>query len=236
MSNLIRIFIVLSIISCKDSKQKNLTNRFIIEQDGNVDIVEAKHTSRQEQGYLFIDISKIYHYGGQFLITDELGNALILFKDKNVTIGQNTYDILKEEQKYSQSIVVESYFPEYGLFIMKATKVEEGVYEAYYNGEKVIINESGNHLKFKITENYILESYPNPSETNPLRSAPDDNSEIVKGFENHTYVSLEIMGDWLKIIDDKDCYLGERPLESDIIGWVRWKKEGKLILDIRHIC
>jgi hypothetical protein len=34
----------------------------------------------------------------------------------------------------------------------------------------------------------------------------------------------------------KDCYSGEAPSEKDIVGWVRWKKDGVIILDIRHAC
>ena len=111
-------------------------------------------------------------------------------------------------------------------------------YEVLINNEKYFIN--GKKYKdlilFKTEEQFVLDAYPNLTEKTPLRATPNDSAEIIKGYAELSYVSVEIKGDWLKIKDDKDCYSGPFPSKTDIIGWVKWRENGRIILDIRHRC
>ena len=173
--------------------------------------------------------------GGKFAISDDNGDYLILFNKKKVFFNSYSYDIVEEEQKYRDAIKVETYYPEYGLFIMKGLKLGNK-YRVEIGKEKGTIETGANFVKFKTPEEYVLEGYPSLSKTNPLHILPNENSDIIEGFENYTYVSVEIHGDWLKVKDDKDCYIGEEPSEKDILGWVRWKKNGEVILEVRQVC
>lgn len=235
----IKMFIVFSLISCKKNNSK-VEKDIIVNNNRKEEAIPnaIKKVDSIEKGYLFVDISDIYHNGGNLLISKEDGQALIIFKDKSVTIGKDTFDIIEDEVKYNESIKIESFFPEYGLFILRAIKDDNGVYKVIINESEALINGKiyGKVLKFKTTEQYVLDAYPNPTKSNPLRASPNERSEIIVGFESHSYISVEVKGDWLKIKDDKECYSGEHPSEENIIGWVRWKKEEEIILDVRHIC
>lgn len=198
----------------------------------------CNHTITIEEGYLFVDFTSIYYKGNEFTIFNEQNLPIMSFKNKDVIIGNKTYDIINEEHLYRNLVNVIAYYPENGLFILKASKLEDGNYEVNINDSKGTINASkyNDLLTFKTAEKYVLDGYPNPTKENPLRVEPDDTSSIVTNYEENTYISIEVKGDWLKVKDDKNCYPGEKPSEKDIVGWLRWKKDGKIIIDIRHIC
>jgi hypothetical protein len=230
-----KIFLVLSLVSCKGSDAESIASKELNEVKEETS--SEKRNTAQQEGYLFVDIAKIYHSGGELDILDMSGNSLATFKDKKVIIAGSSYDIIEESGKYSQHVKVESYFPEYGLFILRVVKQAEDKFEVDFNDTKAVIVDKGqNLLEYKTVEEYVMDGYPYPTKSNPLRIESNESSEIVDNFENHTYLSLEIVGDWLKVKDDKDCYSGEEPSPEDIIGWVRWRKDGKVILEIRHRC
>ncbi len=227
----IKVLILLSIFNCNDRSSKTVESTVEIDET-------VKQEEATEKGFLFIKISKIYHRGGQIVVLDGEKKSKITFKDKIVTINDNDYDIINEEHLYKNFIEVESFFPEYGLFILKANKQTDGFYEIQINNENGFIdgNKYSDILIFKKQEQFVLDGYPYLTKKTPLRKNPDDNAEIIPNYFDYTYLSVEIKGDWLKVKDDKDCYPGEEPSEKDIIGWVRWKKESEIIIDIRHKC
>ena len=232
---LINILILFTLFSCKDNKNSEVKDAPHVEVAEKV--IQTKKESIKD-GFLFIDISNIYHNGGQVIILNQDKKPTIYIKDKLVSIDNGNFDIIEEEHLYKEKIKVESLFPEYGLFIIKSKSASEGFYEIQINNKNYFINsnEYENLVSFKSDEQYILDAYPSPTKESPLRVSPDENSEIISNYENYTYTSVEIKGDWLKIKDDKDCYSGEASSEKDIIGWVRWKKDGEIIISINHIC
>jgi len=233
--NYILPFILFCFFSCKkqDSEFNNKIEIANIKKEAKVSSFDLKY----QTGYLFVNINYIYRNGTKFSILDKEGKDIIVFNNRKVYLNQKAYEIIEDEGIYSHYINVESYFPEYGLFIIKATK-KRNCYEVEVNNSIAIIDNHrfSNLLTFKSVEKYVLEGYPNPSKKNPLRFEPFEDSDIIPNFLDFTYLSLEIKGDWLKVKDDKDCYIGEEPSEKDIIGWIRWRKDGKIIIDIRHIC
>ncbi len=201
--------------------------------NGCTDNHKANH-----EGYLFVDIASIYYNDNKLTILDKGETPLVSFENKTITIDNNKYDIIEDEYLYRDLFKVESYYPEYNLFILKAERLDNGYYIVSLNKTKGFIdaNMYKDILTFKTPKEYILDSYPNPTEDNPLRDNPSDTSNIISNYEDYTYISVEIVGDWLKVKDDKECYLGENPSDKDIIGWIRWKKNDEIIIDIRHIC
>lgn len=199
-----------------------------------------KKTTNQEvkKGFLFVEISEIYFRGKKLDILDKNKKVKITFKDKYVFLNGKNFEIINQEYLYRDSIQVESFDPDYSLFILESISEKNGFYEVKINDEIHFIDSKKykDLLSFKTQKQYVLDSYPHPDKINPLRVSPNENAEIVEDFTNHLYLSVEIKGDWLKVKDDKECYIGPYPSKTDIIGWVRWRKDGKIILDIRHIC
>jgi len=246
------VLVVLVFFACKgeETHKKNIqitekikdTSISIQKQETQVRNVDKIKTVSDEpkEGFLFINISSIYYQERKLAILNAEHDTITFFNSTKVRIGDNEYDIINQEHLYKEKVIVKSFDPEYGLFILDCKDSSKpDFYEIIINREKGFISKRGNNkdiLNFKTPEQYVLEGYPNPTNENPLRLNPSDDAEIVPGFLEHTYVSIEINGDWLKVRDDKDCYPGEEPSKKDIIGWVRWRKNGKIVIDIRHLC
>lgn len=239
MKKIIIITFFISLISC-DFKNTG-GKEFNGSADSNKDTVQFSQNEDNKEinknGYLFIDIGKIYHHNKRFNILNKNKDTLASFRDKHVLIDGKSYEVINGLKSYNKLLKSEFLYPEYGLFILKCDGYIKGNYIVEINGEKAFINKSefSNLLTFKTPENYILEAYPIVSKNHPLREMPQDNAEIIDFFD-YTYISVEIKGDWLKVRDDKDCYPGEEPSKKIIEGWIRWRKDGKIIINVAHSC
>jgi len=239
-------FIVLSVfafivLGCNEQKSKDIQKKEAISNKSEIavkadeDVVDDK-----QDGFLYVNIKELYNSQKRLALLNEQKDTLAFFKGKNVSFNNDKYDIINEEHLYKKNLKVNTYYPEYGLFILDCDGSENGYYEVKVNNIDCYIKIAGNQdlLKFKTPEKHLMESYPYlyGNKNTPLRKEPSDKSEIIEGYSNHLYIPVEIKGDWLKVRDDKDCYIGEEPSKDDIVGWVRWRKDGEIIIDIRHSC
>ena len=227
----INLLLLISLFDC--SNKSNSNNKDILPQPK----IEFSSKEKQE-GYLFVSINEIYFDNKELVILDDKELPIYRFKGKDITINNKKYDIIEEDYLYRNSFDIESYNPEYSLFIFKANKLSDGNFEVYINNTKRIIKgeKYKEILKFKTPEQYVLDSYPSPTKENPIRMKPNENSEPIPNYDDYVYVSVKIEGDWLKVRNDDDCYFEEKHSEMNIFGWIRWKKNGKIILDLKHIC
>src|SRR5690606_12554126 len=233
------VFSFIIMLGCNNAKPKE-------KQDtkDTIDVVEIKTETigdpieNKGKGFLYVNINKLLNEQKRLVILDKQKDTLAFFKDKNVFFNSKEYDIIDDEHLYKGKLNINTFFPEYGLFILDCKGSNDGYYQVVVNDIDCYIRISGNEslLKFKTPEEYIMESYPYlyKNSKTPLRKEPVDNSEIIKGYDNYLYVPVEIKGDWLKVRDDKDCYIGEEPSSKDIIGWVRWRKNGEILIEVRH--
>ncbi|WP_431167671.1 hypothetical protein [Tenacibaculum halocynthiae] len=235
------LLVLTMFFSCKNAvvNKNKKTEKEVSVKTSTTELYKKKESELKiKEGFLFVDIKKIYFYGGKIALLNDKKDTLIYFKDTKAVFKNEEYDIIEDEVSYNDNIKVKSFDPEYGLFILKCFGLKDGFYEIQINDKKGYINKEDhrNFLKFKGIEKFILDSYPVPNKENPIRLNPNETAEIIKNFDNFSYISVEIKGDWLKVKDDKECYPGEEPSKKDIIGWVRWRKEGKIILKFAHSC
>jgi len=189
-------------------------------------------------GFVFIDISGINNQEGTISILGQNRDTILHLQNQTISINGIKYKIYEEEHLYKKLVNAEVFDPEYGLFILKCYETTDKFYKVELNGESALVSNSltNKFVQFKILEQYIMESYPIPTQQNPLRTNPDENAGIVDNFDEWIYLPVEIDGDWVKIVDDKDCYSGEAPSQVEIKGWIRWRKDGKFILKVGHTC
>lgn len=204
---------------------------------GQICKINKKRDVNNAEGFLFIDISKIYHHGGKVTIYNESWDTILFIVDKNVRVNGVYYDLIEEDYLCKRMVNAESFDPEYGLFVLKCFgEKADGFYKVSINGKVGLILNDTNYIDFKDFNRYILETYPIPTVENPLRTSPNDNAQIINDFEKWTFLPLKIVGDWVQVIDDKNCYKGEAPSPIKIIGWIRWKKNGEFILKVAYNC
>ena len=234
------ILILILLFNCKNVEQKEVTpsikdNQEITEKHSKINEESLENQSIKE-GFLLVDIWKIF-YGQDFALLDENKDTLISFKNEKAFIGGKSFKIMDEDGLYKGMINIESFNPENGLFILECLGYSNGVYKVRVNDSIGYINGEKNRgvLKFKTAEEYVLDSYPVPTQDNPLRMEPKDEANIVEKYSNFTYLSVKIDGDWLQVKDDKECFI-DMPSEKNIVGWIRWRKNGKIILKLAHSC
>jgi hypothetical protein len=224
------ITFLLLLFSCKVNKKESLNAN-------KIDFIPSSINNNLKKGYLFIDISKIYYHNKKLEINSVEKEVSFFFNGKKLNLNNKSYDIIEDFGKYSDLVKCEAFFPEYDLFIVECLKKNDGYYITINTKQFFIDNDKYNDLlTFKTQEEYILDVYPIPSIENSLREEPNINSKIISDYNEFTFISIEIDGDWLKIKDDKECYSGENPSKKDIIGWVKWRDQGKIIINIAHIC
>lgn len=236
---IIYIFVFIA-LGCNQTKSNSEPKKELLKSQTEVLVETNKDILKSEKGFLYVSIKKIYYGSESLVVFDKEKDTLAFFDKEQVSLNKKTYDIINDEHLYREQIKVNSYNPEYGLFILKCKGIKNQQYIVKINNDDYFININGNKnlLKFKTQEEHVMESYPYLFGENktPLRKQPNDESEIIDGYNDYLYLPVEIKGDWLKVKDDKDCYVGEEPSKEDINGWVRWKKDGKIIIDIRHSC
>jgi hypothetical protein len=189
-------------------------------------------------GFVFIDISEISNQEGTISILSQNKDTILHLQNQIISINGTKYKTYEEEHLYKKLVNAEFFEPEYGLFILKCYEATGKFYKVELNGETALISNSltNKFEQLKSLEQYIMESYPVPTQQNPLRTNPDENAGIVDNFDKWVYLPVVIDGDWVKIVDDKDCYSGEAPSPVAIEGWIRWRKNGKFILKVGHTC
>jgi len=199
---------------------------------------QDKKLENSPVGFVFIDMTRINNQEGTVSILGQNRDTILHLQNAIISINEVDYKICKEEHLYKKLVSAEVFEPEYGLFILKCYETTNSYYKVELNGNIALISNSliNKCIQFKTLEQYVMESYPVPTQQNPLRMNPDENASIVANFNKWTYLPVKIDGDWVKIVDDKDCYSGEAPSSVEIKGWVRWRKDGKFILKVAHTC
>lgn len=139
--------------------------------------------------------------------------------------------------------------PDYGIIQFVCIKETEKSYQILINFSDVKFLPKSKKYNFITWESYITQSFGvkrNMSNIkNSLKINPNKNSnniEIPKGQE--LFCPIEIKGDWLRVTYDcfynnqDNKYEGEHcknyieNCQNPITGWLKWKKENNLLIDI----
>ena len=129
-----------------------------------------------------------------------------------------------------------AYYPDYYVIHFDAEKLSDGVYKVKVgSGSKII--RATKYVEFLSLPDYILKFFVTTTAANPLRSSPSETASDIKGldYKQLSFDCLEIKGDWVKVACNAQCE-GCPEGETDITGWVRWRKDGKIIIKQHYAC
>jgi len=128
-----------------------------------------------------------------------------------------------------------AYFDDYYIFhfMAKFNKVAN-IYEIKVgNFVKTIQKDSS--MKFITRQEYILKFNCRASKENPLKDLPTVTSKEIKiDYGNTSFKCLEIKGDWVRVECNQECE--GCPQGKKVKGWIRWGKDGKIILHQFFVC
>jgi len=128
-----------------------------------------------------------------------------------------------------------AYYDDYFIFHFRAKQSIQPNYFEVKIGSVYKLIEKSNTMEIISQEDYILKYYCSASKQNPLKISPNEKSKsITINFEDVGFVCLEIKGDWVKVKCNKDCE--GCPNGKNIIGWIRWRKDRKVILKQYYNC
>lgn len=129
-----------------------------------------------------------------------------------------------------------AFHPDYFLLVLKCTEANDKFFEVIVNEEtglKKYVRANDPVFKFETWPELILSTSAVNFERklNPVLEAPT--GQIQKGLfpKDITFRPIEIRGDWLKI----EWQTEQRPQSRNnkhATGWVRWKEDGRLLIEL----
>lgn len=130
--------------------------------------------------------------------------------------------------------------PSYSIFICRVKNISDKHICFYINGKEYRIEKSNNRrFNLLLFEDYILDAYTILM-NDTLYLKPAKNSDIFKvdSIEDRIFEVEKVKGNWVKLVESRDCYIGSRPPSEPITGWVMWRREGssELLLDFGLLC
>jgi hypothetical protein len=203
-----------------------------------------------------IDQIKNCSYDNQ---VSSLGIGLIIAPQKfeiyNDSLLSNkiaSWDMYEDESKIN--ICSKFFKPDYGIMHFVCIAKSEKAYKVLVNFSDVKYLPKTKKYEFKTWDEYISQSYGirrllnengDVSKKYTLRIKPEDNSDtlaIPNGLE--LFCPMKIEGDWIKVRydcfynEENNSYEGEpchnyiNKCKNPLTGWLRWRKENHLLIDI----
>ena len=245
-------------ISCQQSTKSEFKNNFKISEP-NLDSIELSNTKNQiNKTPKDVTVAPKQNTECQYdNEVNSIGIGLIIvpekfkiYRDNKLSELYGEFDIYREEV----SICSKYFKPDYGILHFVCIERTNKYFKVLVNFSTVLYLENNKENIFTTWNDYILSSYGirrltsnsgEISESQNLKSEPDDKSEtleIPEGYE--LFCPIEIKKEWLKV--QYDCFYNEeenpnegKPCNEYIdkcknptVGWIRWKKKNKILIDI----
>lgn len=155
---------------------------------------------------------------------------------KNNKISKRIYPFYyNENSKYKApipNIIIRAYYPDYGVFVMDANKINNENYDVFLNGEwKKIKN---NNLHYKEWKDFIKDLLIKLPDNINLFSQKNIKSKKIKIIKDLSYRVIEVNGDWIKIECNKNC--DNCVKKQKMKGWVKWRNRNKLMVYLYYVC
>ncbi len=253
MRQLIIISTILFIQSCETKSADNKKNT-INNEDTLTEI--APKAASDAKGDKLTKLEYNCSYDNE---VSSLGNGLIiapakfdLYNDSLLNNKYASWDMYEDETRIN--LCSKFFKPDYGIMHFVCIAKSDKAYKVIINASDTKYFPKTKSYDFKTWDEYILQSYgirrltANTGEISailPLRIAPKDNADtlaIPQGYE--MFCPMDIKGDWVKVKydcfynDENSLHEGEPchdfidQCKNPLTGWLRWRQENKLLIDI----
>ncbi|MGX7688179.1 hypothetical protein ACWA1C_13530 [Flectobacillus roseus] len=176
-----------------------------------------------------------------------------VFNDSLLTDKLTSKDMYSEDGSNS-TISSLFYKPDYGIMHFICVAQTAKAYKVLVNNSQLKYLPKINSYEFKTWDQYILESFgirrltsytDEPTPKLLLRQDPNDNAKTLTiPNELEMFCPIEVKGDWVKV--KYDCFYNEdnNPHEgmpcqtyidkckNPLTGWLKWRQDNKLLIDI----
>ena len=172
------------------------------------------------------------------------------YSDTTHKIPAKQISVLKDKQeelvlknaKLNAWLAPEGLWLDYYIFIFRCTKKRGKWCEVYVNNDRKIKYWIELHpgLQYQNWRTFLLTqstSVVKRDEYNlEVKESPNDTSKRIKMMEKgDCFIILELKGDWIKVKtnDVLECSESRHPVKS---GWIRWKKNNRLLIEYGLAC
>jgi hypothetical protein len=243
------IFILTIFFSC-GQRSNNIESKIDTIDNSSVDTFSTQPINKQ------IDQDNNCSFDNQ---VSSLGIGLIIappkfeiYNDSLLSEKIASWDMYDDESKIN--ICSKFFKPDYGIMHFVCISKSEKAYKVLVNFSDIKYLPKTKNYDFKTWDEYISQSFGIRRLTNDngvisknytLRIKPEDNAHslaIPKGHE--LFCPMEIKGDWIKVrydcfYNDKNnshegepCYSYIDKCKNPLTGWLRWRQENQLLIDI----
>lgn len=189
-----------------------------------------------------------------------LGLGLIIapseFEMFNDSLLSDTYALVDiySNDKTDLNICSKYFQPDYGIMHFICLSVTNQSYKVLINYSDVKFLPRTKAYEFITWNNYILQSFGvrrlrtktgGISSNQPLRKSDNDTTETLTIPQGHElFCPIEVKGDWLKVTydcfynDENNVFEGEpchnyiAKCQNPLLGWLKWKQDNKILIDI----
>jgi len=162
-------------------------------------------------------------------------------KSSNLTIIDGTIGIITTNKKchfgdsipiFDRNLTVIKYFVrehEYSILDLECLKILSTLFRVrLQDSTEAYIKKSNPLIKFQTWEETVLNVFSVGFDINqnPIRKSPTTNSQIISYEKDEFYLPEKIQGDWLQIKWGSEG--------NWKYGWIKWKKNNKLLIELFH--
>lgn len=172
-----------------------------------------------------------------------------LFNDSSLVDEYASHDMYAESEKIN--LCSKFFKPDYGIMHFACVKITSKSYKILvnYSDFKYVSKTQG--YEFSTWNKYILESYGmrrkygSSASAQPLRTESNDKASLVVIPDGQElFCPIELKGNWVNVTYDcfyntentthegEPCHDYIKQCNSPITGWLRWKKDNDLLIDI----
>jgi len=230
--NEIYFLILICIFSCNNNQRNN--NKVYLKEKPESDIAIPHLETRESK----VPENTMNCDGVLWIKTDVLEKErdTVYIYDKNNNIANYIFSSETDNPHfYNEDIHIRSYYPDYYIIIMDSYNRENNKYKVLYNNEYYFIPHKNGITKYEPWKSHILNCWITTDQDNPIREDSMLNSKIIsRDYTNYSFKGLEVKGDWIFVKCDLECE--GCPNNEVIKGWLKWKEEDSLLVNLYYNC
>lgn len=160
----------------------------------------------------------------------------IQFYKNHLMVNKLEYQEGVEEPVFlQQPRAIFAYYPEYYILLVEGYQQKDGLYKVYLNNDTLYLNHIDEVTIFETWEEHVKNSFVITSKENPLRKSPSDLSAIIDlNYNAFSFRVLKVNREWIYVVCENDCEGCSD--NEEVSGWVRWRKNNTLLVELRYVC
>jgi hypothetical protein len=251
MKTILSTLMAILLFSCADDNKN--TQQTVLKKDSIIITHDSSRLIKASPGKCTID-NEVASLGIGLVIAPK---TFALYNDSLLASKPLSIDMYEQADSLA-NICSMVFDPEYGLMHFACTGETENAYQVLINRSETRYLPKKKENQFQTWEQYLLHSFgvrrkteiadENEKPLTDVRKAPNDTAAILpipaQATGHEMFCALQVQGDWLQVkydcfYNDEDSKYEGQPCHNFIskcadsqTGWLRWRQNNKLLVDI----